>query len=181
MTRHLTGLLVSIGLLSGCADEPPPARSVTELMENPMLLEAAMVRCSADRARTRYEPECINAREAVNRIQIVEEEARRTELEAGSERKRKALRRTQQAAAEARRRAEEAERLREEAEYLAQFGATPPPDDGVEVAIPEGNLPIAIVPAAETREQQNEVYNDAPPPADGSNAPVAEPAPKDRN
>ena len=44
------------------------------------------------------------------------------ELEASSERKREALRRTQAAAAEARRREAEAEQVREEAAYLSQFG-----------------------------------------------------------
>ena len=148
MIRHLTALIIGSALFTGCTPEPPPARTTTEFLDNPLLLEAAMVRCSADRAATRYDEECINARAAVRRIQVKEEEARRVELEARSERKRKALRRTQQAAAEARRRAEEAERKRREAEYLAQFGVLPPPEDGegAEEALPEGNLSIAVVP-----------------------------------
>ena len=126
MSRQLTALIVGIGLLAGCAPEAPPARTVTEFIDNPILLEAAMLRCAKDRATMKYEQECINAREAVKRIQAKEEERRSVELEARSERKRQALRRTQQAAAEARRRSAEAERLRKEAEYLAPFG----PGDG---------------------------------------------------
>ena len=91
-----------------------------------------MVRCQQNRQESRYDQECINARAAVQRIQVKEEGTRRAELEARSERKRAALRRTQQAAAEARRRSQEAERLRKEAEYLAQFGVLPPTDDGGE-------------------------------------------------
>jgi len=142
-----------------------------------------MVRCQQDRAASRYDQECINAREAVGRIQAKEEEARRVELEARSERKRKALRRTRQAAAEARRRAEEAARLQEEAAYLAQFGVLPPRDDegSAEGSLPEGNLPIAVVPEAKVPvgTGTGPIYEDVVAPTDGGNAPVAEPAPEE--
>ena len=82
-----------------------------------------MVRCAQDRSRTKYEVECGNAREAVNRMAAAEEESRKQELDRQSERKRRALRRTQQAAADARRRSAEMQKLREEAEYLSQFSA----------------------------------------------------------
>ena len=180
MTRHLTVLLIGTALAAGCAPKAPPARTTTEFVDNPILLEAAMVRCSADRAGTRYDEECINARAAVQRIQAKEEEARREELEARSERKRNALRRTQQAAAEARRRAEEAERLRSEAEYLAQFGVLPPRDEDNDAdALPEGNLPLAVVPKADIEETQGTAYAEKALPEDGSNAPTAEPSPVD--
>ena len=181
MTRHRTALLILIGLAAGCAPEEPPARSTIEFIDNPNLLEAAMVRCQQDRVASRYDQECINAREAVGRIQAKEEEARRVELEARSERKRQALRRTQQAASEARRRAEEAERLREEAEYLAQFGVLPPSDDAAsaEGSLPEGNLPVAVVPETDMQEEAGSAYGDVVAPTDGGNAPVAEPAPEE--
>ena len=181
MTRHNTALLILTGLVAACAPEEPPARSTTEFLDNPILLEAAMVRCQQDRAASRYDQECINAREAVGRIQAKEEEVRRVELEARSERKRKALRRTRQAASEARRRAEEAARLQAEAEYLAQFGALPPGDDGESAgnSLPEGNLPIAVVPEAEMREVTGSAYGDVLEPTDGGNAPVAEPVPEE--
>jgi hypothetical protein len=179
MTRQLTALIIGIGLLAGCAPEAPPARTVTEFVENPILLEAAVVRCAQDRSSTKYEQECINAREAVKRIETKEEEGRREELEARSERKRRALRRTQQATAEARRRAEEFERMREEAEYLAQFGVLPPSEDEDEENRSEGNLPIAVVPEYETTDQPTEAYGDALPAVDGGNAPVAEPVPEE--
>ena len=181
MTRQLTALLVGIGILAGCAEKAPPARTVTEFVENPILLEAAMVRCSRNRAETRYDTECINVREAVDLIQAKEEEMRRAELEARSERKRKALRRTQQATAEARRRAEEAERLRKEAEYLAQFGVLPSVEDNAaeDTTLPDGNQPIAVVPENTQDEQPAALYGDVPPATDGGNAPVAEPVPDD--
>jgi hypothetical protein len=136
MTLRMTILVGGIALAAGCA-EPPPPRSVQEFLDNPIVLEAALVRCSRDRAQSRYDAECVNAREA-NRIVTAKEVAeRRAEFEAQSERKRQALRREQQAAAEARRRAAEAENLREEAAYLAQFGQLPPD---------AGNLPTAVSP-----------------------------------
>jgi hypothetical protein len=129
--------------LAACAKEPPPI-SVPEFMENPRLLEAAMVRCGQNRAEMKYEAECVNARDAINRLEAREKKARQEELEAMSERKRQALRRTQQAAAEARRRAVE----REQAEYLGiaegdsstdaagDLGAAMDP-----TAVAEGNAP----------------------------------------
>ena len=108
-------------LLAACSNKPPPPLSVSEFLENPILLEATIVLCAQNRSKTKYEAECVNAREASSRMAVVDEEARRKEQEAQFERKRKALRRTQVAAAEARRRALEARRKREEDEYLGVF------------------------------------------------------------
>lgn len=116
-----------IAVTTGCDSEPPP-HSVVDFIENPRLLEATMVRCAANRAELKYTPECLNAREAVDRLAVTNEAERRKELEAQSARKREALRRAQQAAAEARARAEEAERQRREAEYLGLFEETTEPD-----------------------------------------------------
>lgn len=180
MTRHKTALMIGIGLLAGCTPSEPPARTTTEFVDNPMLLEAAMVRCQQNRQESRYDQECINARAAAQRIQAKEEQTRRAELEARSERKRAALRRTQQAAAEARRRSAEAERLRKEAEYLAQFGVLPPTDDGSESEVlPEGNLPMAVIPEADIQDEAGSAYGDAVLPTDGGNAPSSEQAPEE--
>ena len=121
---RLTIIMSVLGLLAACSREPPP-RPLSDFMEDPILLEATMVRCAQNRSQTKYLADCVNAREAANRMAVVEDEARRKELDAQSERKRQSLRRTQQAAAEARRRRAEAQRLREEAEYLAQFESSP--------------------------------------------------------
>lgn len=172
LNTRLTTVLLGALFLAGCAEKTPPARSVTEFIENPILLEAAMVRCGRDRRESRYDQECINAREAVNRIEAKEEETRRAELEARSEAKRRALRRMQEAQAEARRRAEEAERLRREAEYLAQFGVLPPSDDGESADdLPEGNVPLAVVPESYVDEQSGEAYDVPLSAGDGANAP----------
>ncbi len=124
-TKLLVIICGSLILLAGCAKEPPP-RTVAEFLDNRILLEATMVRCGKNRNMSKYEAECVNAREAINRIATIDEDERRVELEAQSARKRKALRRTQQAAAEARRRAADARRRREEEEYLGVFEGSPP-------------------------------------------------------
>ena len=180
MTRHLTLLLCGISLLAACGKEEPPPRSVTEFVENPILLEAAMVRCAQDRAKYRYDGECVNARAAVDRIQAKEEAAAKAALEVRSERKRAALRRTQEAAKEARRRAAEAQRKREEAEYLAQFGVLPSDDTTTTAEEPlvEGNVPIAAIPeAAETAAPDGESayeseVEESAPVTEGGNAPI---------
>jgi hypothetical protein len=126
--KHLITALGAYCLLVGCTKEPPP-RTVDEFMSDSILLEATMVRCGQDRSSTKYDVECVNAREAINHIAKADIAASREELEAQSERKRRALRRTQEAAAEARRNRDEAERRRREAEYLGQFDQVPVAQD----------------------------------------------------
>ncbi|MCH9696078.1 MAG: EexN family lipoprotein [Gammaproteobacteria bacterium] len=172
MNPRITLLAVGITLVCGCAKEQPP-RSVNEFLENPIMLEAAMVRCARDRSATRYDAECINAREAVSRIEAKEEAARQIDLDARSESKRQALRRAQGAAAEARRRSAEAKRKREEAEYLAQFGVLPPVPGDSEATEITGNTPVAVLPEGDGSTESN-AGGSVPmpvPATDGGNAP----------
>ena len=126
--KRTVALFFVLSLIGACGKEPPP-RTVAEFMEDPILLEATMVRCGQDRSAMRYEAECVNARDAVDRLAAAREQERRRQLEAESERKRQALRRAQEAAADARRRAEEAARRREEAAYYGEFEPLPRQDD----------------------------------------------------
>ena len=181
MTGHFSLLLVASLVLTACAEDQPPARPVNEFVENPILLEAAIVRCSRDRPETRYDQECMNAREAVKLIEARQEHDRRAELEARSEAKRQSLRRLQEAQEEAQRLAEENRRRHEEAEYLAQFGVSPPAEDQSEgEELPEGNVPLAVVPEAETIYSQA-LPGEPPSPDESSNAPVVESAPPDED
>jgi len=164
-------------MLAGCEKEPP-ARTVTEFVENPILLEAAMVRCSQDRAKTRYDAECVNARQAVARVQAKEEAAERAELEARSERKMKAFRRTREAAAEAQRQSDEERRLRQEAEYLAQFGVEPTGAEEVTDPLSEGNLPVAVVPEVAEEAEVDGADAELESATDGDNAPIPDAAPE---
>jgi len=180
---QMTLILGGLSLLAACSEEPPP-RSVGEFIDKPLMLEAAMVRCLQNRTETRYDAECVNARQAAQQIEAKEDEARSAELEARSESKRLALRRTQQAAMQARRRANENARLREEAEYLAQFGVAMPgegvtPEDGQE----NGDATLTLVPAGSEQRQgpigdiQSE--NDSVVASDGGNAPMSATAPEE--
>jgi hypothetical protein len=166
--------LIFCAALVACSEDVPP-RTVTEFMDDQLLLEAVLLRCTQNRTESRYDPECVNAREAVKRLEAKQEADRRAELEAQSERKREALRRTQQAAAEARRRAAEMEKRREELEYQAQFGLPPPPDDRAPEAM-LGNEPGAVIPGPAKASSEAAVQTEAPP-SGASVAPVAETAP----
>ena len=173
VNKHLILMIGGIVVLAACEAEQRP-RSAQEFLDNPIMLEAAMLRCSVDRVATRYDAECVNARQAVSQIEAKEEATRRTEFEARSNSKRRALRNTQEAAAEARRRAAQADRLREEAEYLAQFGVAPPSPEGQQVD-ETGNLdnsPGAVIPESEQSQGISAGPSDVMPATDGGNAPV---------
>ncbi len=129
-TTRLITVCGMLGLLAGCAEEPVP-RSVDDFLANRILLEATMVRCGENRNASKYDVECVNAREAINRLAAEDDRARRENLQAQFERKRRSLRRTQEAAAEARRRATEARRRREEAEYLGIYDENMPPSTDI--------------------------------------------------
>jgi hypothetical protein len=160
-------------VLVACENEQPP-RTVQEFLADPIMLEAAVVRCARNRAESRYDAECINAREAAVSIEAREEAAQRKRWAAESERKRQALRRSRDAADAARRQAEAERRRQEEGEYLAQFGDVPeetPP----EVAVP-ANAPVALLPdPPETTELPEGYETPESQPADPvpTNAPVA--------
>jgi len=179
MHTKLILIVGGISLLAACSQERPP-RSTQSFVDNPMMLEAAMVRCSQNRAGTRYDAECVNAREAVRIVETKEEAARKAELEVRSESKRQALRRTQEAASQARRRVAEEERLRKEAEYLAQFGLDlPPADVSLEEEGEIGNRPAAVIPESTEQQPTTSGLGDVIPATDGGNAPTSSNQPEE--
>ena len=158
-------LTAALVFMAACS-APAPPRSVSTFLEHPNLLEAALVRCTKNRSESRYDTECLNAREAVKRIEAKDEATRRADLEVQSQRKRDALRRTQRAATEARRRTAENMARREGAAYLAQFGETPTAEESSVAS----NKPLAII---------SEAVNNAPMLPTGSNVPTIEVMPKE--
>ncbi len=180
-------LLGSMWLFTGCSEEPQ-ARTVREYVDNPQFLEAAVVRCARNRSQTRYDAECVNARQAVSLIEAREERSRRDKLEAQSQNKRDALRRTHVAATEARRRAAEMIRLQEEAEYLAQFGELPKPKDVSTENELDANVPGAAIATVDGRlsgdtppvvfDEPAQRFDDSIPASDGGNAPTAQTEPE---
>lgn len=119
----MVALVTSFGL-AGCS-KAPPARTVTEFLDDPIGLEATLARCNEQRGKSRDEPECINAREANNRLAAAEQRDLKRNLELESQRKLDAVRRRNEATAEAGRMAEEAARRREELRYEQQFEDVP--------------------------------------------------------
>ena len=101
MKPRIAQIVAAALVLAACTEEPPP-RSVQEFVDNSILLEAALVRCARDRVETRYEAECVNAREASKIIEAREDAMRRERFDAMSDKKLRARRETQAAAAEAR-------------------------------------------------------------------------------
>jgi hypothetical protein len=180
-------LFCSILLAAGCSQESQP-RSMEEYLDSPQFLEAAVVRCARDRSQTRYDTECINARQAVSVIEAREERSRRDRLEVQSQNKRDALRRTHLAATEARHRAAEMIRLQEEAEYLAQFGELPLYENASSQDDLDANVPGAAIVTvdASTNGDTPPVVFDEParrfdesiPASDGGNAPTAQTEPE---
>jgi len=130
--------------------------SVAEFMENPRALESAMVSCAQNRSATRYEAECVNAREAGNLLEAALERARRADLEKQSERKRQALRHTQEAVAEARRRTDAERRRRDDAELLGVYEESSAESDDLgrsaEPVQPPDNAPTAVIAAPDTED-----------------------------
>ena len=178
---RLTLIIGGIALLAACTEERPP-RSSSDFLEDRIMLEAAMVRCSEDRTATRYDAECVNAREAVKLIEAKEEAARRVDRDARSESKRQALRRTQAAATQARRRAAENERLRKEAEYLAQFGVALTPEEmSSDEEQDVGNSPLAVIPEGVSSQTLSSGPGDVLPATDGGNAPGSAALPEEED
>jgi hypothetical protein len=168
----------SILLLAGCDEERRP-RSADEFVENPIMLEAAMVRCSQDRTATRYDAECINARRAVKEIETKEEALRQSGFDARSESKLRELRRSQEAAAEARRRTAKMEKQREEAEYLAQFGVVATDENELSDGdVDIGNSPLVVIPEVEEQDLTSGQV-DVAPAIDGGNAAGTAPLPEE--
>ena len=177
MKNSLSMLLCGFLLAAGCAEEAPP-RSVADFLDKPIVLEATVVRCARNRSESRYDAECVNARQAVSIIEAKEERARRDAFEAQSSAKRDALRRTQQAAAEARRRAAEADRKRKEAEYLAQFGELPPvPEDTADVDQTADNAPGMAISGPEQQPETGSAPTNSQSDADDGNTADADSEP----
>jgi len=162
--RHIA-LPAALVFMAACS-QPPPPRTVSTFLEHPNILEAALVRCTRNRAESRYDTECLNASEAVKLIEAKDEATRRAGLELQSQRKRDALRRTQRAATEAKRRTAEHMARREEAAYLAQFGEVPAAEEGSAA----GNVPMAVISAP---------GSDAPTLPTGNNVPTVQVMPKE--
>jgi hypothetical protein len=64
--RVLTIVLLTTAV-AGCSAPKAPVRSVADLLEDPIQLQAVLDRCQANPGRAATDPECTNARAAVDR------------------------------------------------------------------------------------------------------------------
>jgi len=112
-------------LLCGC-EEPQPI-SFAEFMDDEFARDGTLIRCNENRAATRDDLECANARRAAAAIALREERARREALELESERKiaelRAEIERERAAARLAEQRAQAAARAAYDAQWEARNGA----------------------------------------------------------
>lgn len=162
--------LASAMAIAGCS-EPPP-RTVQEFMDDPVLLEATLLRCRQEGEAARGDPNCEHARRAAARVAAELEATRRAEREAASARLREERRRREEAEALARQQAEEAARRAEEEAYEASWILPTPESDRPDAAIPrpaEDASPLeGAVPQERRRTPVDEASDKAPeaPPPD---------------
>lgn len=81
------GALAAALLVAGCDAPEPRARTVTELMQDPVVLQGLVSRCAEDR-RLAGDPECANARTATERLATLQDAERGAARQAEFERQR---------------------------------------------------------------------------------------------
>jgi hypothetical protein len=64
--RVVTTVIVAMAVV-GCSAPKAPVRSVADLLEDPIQLQAVLDRCQANPSGAAADPECANARAAVDR------------------------------------------------------------------------------------------------------------------
>lgn len=151
--NRLTILSLTCLGLAACS-EPPPPTPVDDFVEDKALLDQVIVRCAQNPGSRKTDAECVNARRAIDILAAREEEARRQQLEAESERKRDALR--QRKEREQRRLAEYEARAKQEAAeqaateligdstYAVEPGSTLPASTPPGVAMAEDGEPLGV-------------------------------------
>lgn len=87
--------------VAGCGGPEPPARTVNELAEDPAVLQGLVARCEANKRAAAADPECTNARIAMERLGKEEDAKRNAEREAEFERQRSLRRALDEAAKQA--------------------------------------------------------------------------------
>jgi hypothetical protein len=62
------GCLAGLAALAGCSPRRIPPLTVSDLMEDRVLLDGVLMKCNRDPAKARSELECMNARVAIERL-----------------------------------------------------------------------------------------------------------------
>jgi hypothetical protein len=121
------GCFAGLGLLAGCSPRRIPPMSVSDLMEDRVLLDGVLMKCNRDAVKARSDADCTSARIAIERLAARVDpaaEAKRTE---DFEKSREQLRTLQ----EKQRQEQEAKNPKVDAYHLPVIPVepTPPPKD----------------------------------------------------
>jgi len=135
-TQQILAVLVSlIGMLAavGCAPKRIPPMTVSDLMEDRVTLDGVLMKCNQNPEKARNDPDCLNARIAIERLAKDVDPSESAKRTAEFERSREQLRQAQ-------------ERARAEQESKAQVDPYNLPVVPVEPAPPGGGPTIASQP-----------------------------------
>jgi hypothetical protein len=112
-----------ISVCAACSPRRIPALTVTDLMEDRVMLDGVLMKCNQTPSRARSDSDCINARIAIERLASRNEPAEEAKRAEDFERSRDQLRQTQ----EKQRLAEEAKKPKMDAYHLPLVPVEPPP------------------------------------------------------
>jgi len=135
-TVRLTAVAVVI-FLAACSQQLPP-RSISSLVDDPAVLQGVLFRCNQLQNAALRDPECRNAREAVDRLAadegLEQQDDKQATVDAGFEK------------------ARQARRARDERERKRQEAQAPRPDDAYTMPLvpaqPDAPLATIVVSAA---------------------------------
>jgi hypothetical protein len=112
-----------ISVCAACSPRHMPALTVTDLMEDRVMLDGVLMKCNQAPSKARTDSDCINARIAIERLASRNEPAEEAKRAEDFERSRELLRQAQ----EKQRLTEEAKKPKMDAYHLPLVPVEPPP------------------------------------------------------
>ncbi len=88
-------LLAVIAATSGCSPRRIPPMTVTDLMEDRVMLDGVLMKCNQDKTKARIDADCLNARIAIERLASKSDPADEAKRAEAFERTREQLRLSQ--------------------------------------------------------------------------------------
>ena len=127
-----------------CSPRPIPPMTVTELMEDRVMLDGVLMKCNQNQSKARSDLECMNARVAIDRLAVKKGPAEEAKRAADFERNREQRRLAQDKL----RREEEAKNPKVDAYHLPLVPVEPAPPAATSHDLSSGNLisPVANQP-----------------------------------
>ena len=112
-----------ISICAACSPRRMPALTVTDLMEDRVMLDGVLMKCNQNPSKARSDSDCVNARIAIERLASRNEPAEEAKRAEDFERSREQLRQAQ----EKQRLAEEAKKPKMDAYHLPLVPVEPAP------------------------------------------------------